>query len=109
MVEAAGSASAERAIRRAFDGLEPPEAEPTFQALVVDDEGWLWAQTYQESSPDDAVTWLLFDLDGRGRGSVVMPEGLSVQAISRDFVAGVWRDELDVEYVRLHRIDGLER
>ena len=108
MVEAAGSASAERAIRRAFDGLEPPEAEPTFQSLVVDDEGWLWAQTYQES-PDDAVTWLLFDPDGRGRGSVVMPEGLSVSSISRDYVLGVWRDEFDVEYVRLHRIDGLER
>jgi hypothetical protein len=35
-----------------------------------------------------------------------MPEGLSVAAIGRDYVAGVWRDELDVEYVRLYRITG---
>ena len=96
------------AVQRAYDDVEPPEAEPTFQSLIVDDQGWLWAQTYQES-PDDHVTWLLFDSDGRGRGSVAMPEGLSVSSISRDYVAGVWRDELDVEYVRLHRIDGLER
>ena len=108
MVEGAASASVERAIRRAYDDVDPPDTEPTFQSLIVDDEGWLWAQTYQESS-DDAVTWLLFDPDGRGRGSVVMPEDLSVSSISRDYVLGVWRDEFDVEYVRLHRIDGLER
>ena len=103
------------AFRRVFDELEPPEAEPTFQSLIVDAEGWLWAQTYQENfaatsfgAPlqDKASTWLLFDPDGRGRGSAVMPEGLSVHDISRDFVAGVWEDEFEVEYVRLYRIDG---
>ena len=107
-----------RARGRVWDEVEPPETEPTFQSLIVDEEGWLWAQTYQANfgatsfgAPlqDEAATWLLFDPDGRGRGSAVMPDGLSVHAISRDFVAGVWQDEFDVEYVRLYRIDGLER
>ena len=86
MVEGAGSASVERAIRRAFDDLEPPEFEPTFQSLVVDDEGWLWAQTYQES-PDDNVTWLVFDIEGRGRGSVALPGSLALGGSSRADVA----------------------
>jgi hypothetical protein len=92
-------------IRDVYRGLEPPDVEPTFQRLIVDNEGWLWAQAYDVSS-NDGVSWLLFDATGRGRGTVTMPEGLSVNAISRGYVAGVWRDDLDVEHVRLHRITG---
>ena len=103
-----GSPEFRPARRRVLDELEPPEFEPTFLSLIVDEEGWLWAQTYQVNQ-NDARTWLLFDPDGVGRGSVLMPDGLSVSSISHDYVAGVWRDELDVEYVKLHRIDGLER
>jgi hypothetical protein len=99
------SSAPRAAVRRSFDGVVPPDVAPSFQALIVDDEGWLWAQTYR-ASPDDPAPWLVFDSNGLGRGSVMMPEGLSVTTISHDYVAGVWRDDLDVEYVRLYRITG---
>jgi hypothetical protein len=98
------AAVAERA-RGAYRALERPEFGPAFRSVMVDAEGWLWAQVYEE--PQQATSsWLLFDRDGRGRGSVLMPAGLSVRSIGYGYVAGVWRDELDVEYVRVHRIDG---
>jgi hypothetical protein len=97
-----------QAYRSAFDEIAHPEIEPAFEELLVDDQGWVWARAFQEG-PDESLTWLVFDANGEGRGSVEMPEGLSVHAISRDYVAGVWQDELDVEHVRLHRIDGRSR
>ena len=103
--QAAGGSPPSADLRRAFEQLEPPGFAPRFRSLVVDGEGWLWAETFQ-LSPDAPNTFLLFDPTGQGRGSVVTPRALSVVSISRDFVAGIWRDEFDVEYVRLHRVEG---
>ena len=35
-----------------------------------------------------------------------MPPDLNVLQIGRDFVLGVWEDDLDVEYVRRHALHG---
>jgi hypothetical protein len=103
------------AYERTWRPLEPPGHEPTFQQLIVDSEGWVWARTYQvdadnarprAAAANAPATWLLFDAEGRGRGSVTMPARLSVESIARDHVAGIWEDELGVEYVRLYRIEG---
>ena len=78
---------------------------PTFEALLVDDLGWLWAKLHRfdvEGPPN----WLVFDRDGRGHGGVETPEGLEVRQTGPDFVLGVWRDENDVEFVRRHELRG---
>jgi hypothetical protein len=36
---------------------------------------------------------------------VELPAGLRVLEIGGDYVLGVWNDELDVQHVRLHRLD----
>ena len=50
--------------------------------------------------------------DGTWLGSVALPPGLErgfiqyqapYMEIGTEYVLGVWRDELDVQYVRLHR------
>jgi hypothetical protein len=53
----------------------------------------------------DERRWTVFSPEGRALGSVVTPPGLRVLEIGRDYVLGVWQDELDVEYVRMHRLD----
>ena len=46
----------------------------------------------------------MFDLEAGFLGQVRAPPGFRVMCISEAGLAGVWRDELDVEYVRVYRL-----
>jgi hypothetical protein len=46
----------------------------------------------------------VFDPDGRMLGQVVLPSGLDVKQIGDDFVLAVWRDEYEVEHVRMYEL-----
>ncbi len=54
-------------------------------------------------SPD----WDVFDSEGRFLGVVTMPARYQPLRFLGDRVYGVWRDELDVEYVMRLRVTGL--
>ena len=82
-----------------------PEMMPVFSRLLVDEVGWLWAELYRYDVRAP-VRWLVFGADGEGLGSVDMAPDLEVREIGRDFVLGVWRDQLDVKYVRRHVLRG---
>ena len=47
----------------------------------------------------------VFDPDGIWLGTVATPRGLRVTEIGTDYVVGVWRDELDVEYIRVYDLE----
>ncbi|MYG80302.1 MAG: hypothetical protein F4187_00345 [Gemmatimonadetes bacterium] len=64
-----------------------PEIMPVFSRLLVDDVGWLWAELYR-FDVRAPKTWLVFDPNGEGHGSVDMPPDLDVRQIGRDFVLG---------------------
>lgn len=54
-------------------------------------------------TPDaTAALWSVFDATGTLRGEVEAPLGLEPYHIGDDFLLGTWRDELDVEFVRLY-------
>lgn len=46
----------------------------------------------------------MFDSDGVAEAMVDLPAGLEVQEIGQDYVRGLWRDELGVEYIRTYAI-----
>ena len=91
--------------RSRYSALPLPEIIPVFSRLLVDDEGWLWAELYRYEV-DAPVRWLVFDPNGEGVGSVDLPPDLDVRQIGRDFVLGVWEQELGVQYVRRHALTG---
>ena len=90
---------------RLYRDMPLPEIMPVFSRLLVDAAGWLWAELYRYDVRAP-VRWLVFGANGEGLGSVDMPPDLEVLQIGRDFVLGVWRDELEVTYVRRHAIRG---
>ena len=96
---------ASQRLRSRYSSLPLPEIIPVFSRLIVDDEGWLWAELYRYEV-HAPVRWLVFDPDGEGVGSVDLPPDLDVRQIGRDFILGVWRDELGVQYVRRHALSG---
>ena len=82
-----------------YETMPIPEYRPWFEDLQVDELGRLWAEVYgwDRSRPRE---WVVFDKDGRARGTVLMPVGLDVQWIGRDRILGVWLDKLGVEHVQ---------
>ena len=71
--------------------------------LVVDVEGNLWVAEYRNWG-DDPRRWHVFDPDGALFGVVEMPTSFTVYQIGSDFILGSWRDESDVEHVRLFEL-----
>ena len=75
-----------------------PDNVPAFDALQVDELGWLWAKVYGRD-PTVPQEWMVFDLDGRARGLVQTPPGVEIGWIGADRLIGTWRDDLRVEHV----------
>jgi hypothetical protein len=93
---------------------------PAFATLAAGSNGILWVQHIQRASDlseeqlesynlfedTGAPEWDVFDADGRLLGVVSMPERFAPRLFRGDKVYGVWRDELDVQYVMRYRIVG---
>lgn len=72
-----------------------PTLLPAYRSIVVDDEGGVWAERYAYGT---------FDVYGPDRvllGRVDVP--LTLTQVTGSTLVGVWRDEVDVEHVRVYR------
>jgi hypothetical protein len=91
-------------IRAHYEQMDTPPTRPAYGSLMVDAIGNLWAAEYVRY-PDPPTVWTVFAMDGELLGEVHMPHGFQPLHIGKDWMIGVGRDELDVEYVRLYRIE----
>jgi hypothetical protein len=89
---------------RMFADMPLPGTFPAFGDLMADPDGHLWVLDYPRPG-EDARRWTVFSSEGRALGFVATPPGLRVLEIGRDHVLGVWLDDLDVEHVRLYRLE----
>jgi hypothetical protein len=94
-------------LRRWHSRMDPPALVPTFDELVADTEGNTWARRYRETN-DEPFDWIVFSADGVVLGSIRTPDRLTISEVGRDYVLGVWRDPLDVQHVRVHRLQRSE-
>ena len=79
-----------------------PEGQrvPAISALIVDDEGNLWAAEYTKSVSEEVVWWVVNPTRGF-IGSIATPKGLRVVQIGGDFVLGFWGS--DIAHRQIHR------
>lgn len=88
---------------------------PAFGGFVVSEDGYSWAGEYQiEEAPwgfrpafpkrTEPVRWTVYDLGGRQLGDVSVPAHFMIREIGDDYVLGVFRDDLDVEHVRMYAL-----
>jgi hypothetical protein len=99
----ARNADRRAALERVFTMMTAPKTMPAYQDLRVDRLGNLWVEEYR-TDEKDAPRWTVFDSAGRHLGSLATPRALRIDDIGDDWMVGVFRDSLDVEQVRLHRI-----
>jgi hypothetical protein len=86
-----------------------------FTRLLLSAEGHLWLENHESiaemRAPDwswldgsATSSWTVLDPDGRWLGSVELPTGLELRAVSGDRLVGVTTDEFDVQYVAVHEL-----
>jgi hypothetical protein len=54
------------------------------------------------------TSWRVFDKAGKWLGTVTLPARFNPMDIGTDYVLGLWRDEDDVEHVRMYRLNTSE-
>jgi hypothetical protein len=99
----ARNSPAAAALRRYYAEVRRPERHPVFDQMLVDEDGFLWAELHRVARTD-APEWMVFSADGAAVARLTTPAGLAVHQIGRRFVLGVWRDSLGVEYVRRYSL-----
>lgn len=84
--------------------MDTPPTKPAYSSLMVDALGNLWAAEYVRY-PDIPTVWTVFSANGALLGDVRVTPGFLPLQIGANWIIGVGRDELDVEYVRLYGIE----
>jgi hypothetical protein len=95
---------------------------PAFGQLAIDAGGNVWARMYDHL---DAVAffdhssfsrasmrptlqgsrrWRVIEGTGQYLGEVTTPDGFEVSEIGRDWVLGIWRDDLDVQFIHVYKL-----
>jgi hypothetical protein len=117
-------------VQNVMGGIHFAEFFPPYHCLQVGPEQSLWLQRIIRPSdlsqearedrdwgPEDpelfladprlalgAPDWDVLDADGRYLGVVSMPERFEPLQFTGDAIYGVWRDEMDVQYVKRFRV-----
>ncbi len=92
-----------RTLEQQYAQVPVPDVMPAFSDLLVDSEGNLWVEEYRPRA-ETRSRFTVFDSLGQIVGAALMPEGLEVLDIGRDYVLGLWRDEADVEFIHVHSL-----
>jgi hypothetical protein len=90
------------------------EHMPAFRAIAVDVADNIWLRNYVPNevtigdwrpSPAGPTRWTVFSRDGILLGEVELPARFAPQVFGEDYVAGVYRDDVHVEYVHVYGIE----
>jgi hypothetical protein len=99
-----GEGNERRMQERTLGAMRFPETKSAFAAMRVDRTGAVWLR---EHSPDSGAPgrWTVFAGDGTLLGTVEVPARTHVVEIGSDYLLGIWSDDLEVQHVRLHRLE----
>jgi hypothetical protein len=96
----------ENDLRRMLEPVPMPRVRPAYSEIRFDEVGNLWVEIGPSGEPgNSSVENLVFNETGELLGRVFLPP-VRVLEIGADYLIGVFRDELEVEYLRLY---GLEK
>lgn len=81
-----------------------PKWKPAYAGLLAGPEGSIWIRRYTEPDRSAPTDFEVFDSTGRWLGGVRMPSGYDPTRITPSAVVGTWRDENEVQHVRVYRL-----
>ncbi len=77
-----------------------PDSLSAYDHVLATEDGGAWARQYSYP-PDSAPRWDVFDARGIHQGTVTLRPRFHPFQIGSDFILGLGRDSLDLEYVHL--------
>jgi hypothetical protein len=87
-----------------------PETRAAYSDLAVDPAGATWLRTGRHFPPlAPSGEWTVFSDRRFVLGTVHFPERFEPMDFGVDYVLGVWKDEMDVEFVRIYEILGRDQ
>ncbi len=90
-------------VRRWLDVISFPEVKPSFKEITTDRVGRLFVRNW-DAFNSETVDWLVFRVDGHLTANLTVPTDLELLEIGDDYVITLWKDELDVEFVRVYQL-----
>lgn len=91
--------------RRFYSEIPRPSSLPAYSSLLLDSEGFLWVKGY--SLPGEpAASWSVFHPTGIYLGDVRVPDQFDLMTVTGQYALGVWRDDLEVQHVRVYLVEG---
>ena len=96
----------EAAFRRNMAQAEQPRRRPAFERLVVSGGGDVWIKEFAGDSRPEILWHIMSGTDGRYCGSFSLPAAFQLMDIRGGRLAGVWKDSMEVEYVRVYEFAG---
>jgi len=112
MAEGEGSPELEDVYRRLAEEMVYPESHPAFSRILVRESGEAWVERPQTEPPwSEAIEyspvrphpseWDLFSPEGVWLGTITLPARFRLTSVGEDRLAGVAKDDLDVERVEV--------
>jgi hypothetical protein len=89
------------------NGMVFPDHHPAYLSIHPGASGHVWVMAGPPGYPttvDAPTTWDVFGPSGAWLGSMTFPARFVVHEIGESHVAGVWRDEMDVQRVRVYEL-----
>lgn len=90
-------------VRAMLADVPAARAFPPYGEIAADALGDLWVADYAPPG-DQHPTWTIFDADGKLSGRVSTPPGVRILEIGEDYLLGVYRDDLGVEYLHQYAV-----
>jgi len=90
--------------RRRLRGDEYPTRFPAYSAVLSSSAGFVWVQQYPDPYAREPQQWKIFAPNGSLAAVAEVPSDVTVLWISEELVAGVWRNQMDIEYVEVRSI-----
>jgi len=103
LAEVAGVADENEARSRRQDLEQMPRVEnkPAHGAIYADGAGYLFVEDFREPGNEVPVV-NVFDPEGKLVGRFDLPVGIQVLGIGADYLLSLYRDEMEIEYLRLY-------
>jgi hypothetical protein len=91
------------AVERLYRELQYPKEFPPYASILADVNDNLWVEAYPIPG-EGRRKWFVFSNAGRALASLQVPGNFELLGAGGDHAFGIWRDEDDVEFVRLYTL-----
>jgi hypothetical protein len=85
-----------------YGDMPRPEHRTPIQRILADRRGLIWVELEGAGAVQE---WLVVDASGQVRARASTPADLLVTEIGEDYIVGLWRDEMEVEFVHAYRLE----